>query len=98
MVAGLNLLEDKNPPYYMAILNHNRRPQGHFLNVKRITPVHVTKKYMPRFWAEFFTQRDAQVANYLKYYLKSHWLVVCRLPVLINYPPGVSFVGRAIFF
>ena len=69
----------------MAI-NFNRRPQGHFLNVKRITPAHVTKKNLPRFWVEFFTQRDAQVTNYLKYYLKSHWLVVCLLPVLITYP------------
>ena len=40
MVAGLNLLKDVNPPYYMTI-NHNWRPQGHFLNVKRITSVHV---------------------------------------------------------
>ena len=49
----------------MAI-NHNRRPQGHFLNVKRLTPVHATKKNLPLFWAELFTQRDAHVTNYLK--------------------------------
>ena len=97
MVAGLNLLKDIYPPYYMAI-NHNRRPQGHFLNVKGLTPVHATKKNLPLFWAEFFTQRDAHVINYLKCYLKSHSLVFCRLPVLIKYPPSVSFVGRAIFF